>query len=104
MGRRRRRTWYTRPPHATCATIFPSRAAFTRVRTTQPSASPQTSSSLRSCHRNGRTRADVRIDRTHRNWIIVVAALTVVATLIYVFALSRHVSGAFGGTWAGLLF
>lgn len=46
----------------------------------------------------------MRIDRTHRDWIIVVAVLTVVATLIYAFALSQHVSGAFGGTWAGLLF
>jgi hypothetical protein len=46
----------------------------------------------------------VRIDRTHRGWIILTAVLAVVATLIYAFALYHHVSGAFGGTWAGLLF
>jgi hypothetical protein len=46
----------------------------------------------------------VRIDKTHRGWAIATALLILLATLIYVFAVSRHVSGAFGGTWAGLLF
>jgi hypothetical protein len=46
----------------------------------------------------------VRIDKTHRSWAIATAGLIVLATLIYAYAMSRHVSGSFGGTWAGLLF
>ena len=46
----------------------------------------------------------MRIDRTHRGWAIATALLIVLATLIYLLALLRHVSGAFGATWAGLLF
>ena len=46
----------------------------------------------------------MRIDQTHRPWAIATAGCLLLATLIYAFALSRHVSGAFGGTWAGLLF
>ena len=46
----------------------------------------------------------MRIDKTHRSWAIATALLILLATLIYVFAIARHVSGTFGGTWAGLLF